>query len=274
MLGSEFARIKTFAPANVKDADSTSRLTLRLRRVFNFCRQVVSVVSLMKFFLWIDGKQDGPFEPEQIRAMLGEGSIAAATLGCPEDGTGEWKPISNYDEIVEPPQPVEPTPAAPPVPASAPPEQNSKFPWKPITISSVVLVLLVSVIAGFVHRQNRKFWLDFHPTMAMLRAEGTNEIREDISNSVVGITRIVEIRVTLANSPWRGMATYEFVNKVGGVERGRKVYVFDTILTNSDGGIMDISARESPAQVKLEQMAAEGNQDAIDALKKFGISSP
>src|ERR1017187_2636260 len=72
----------------------------------------------MKFFLWIDGKQDGPFEPEQIRAMLGEGRIAAVTLGCPEDGTGEWKPISSYEGIVEPPQCSEPTPD--PLPAQAP----------------------------------------------------------------------------------------------------------------------------------------------------------
>jgi hypothetical protein len=40
----------------------------------------------MKYFLWIDGKQAGPYEPEQIREMLGKGRIAAVTLGhSPKD---------------------------------------------------------------------------------------------------------------------------------------------------------------------------------------------
>ncbi|HEY5503859.1 MAG TPA: DUF4339 domain-containing protein [Sedimentisphaerales bacterium] len=55
-------------------------------------------------------KQDGPYEPEQIREMLGEGRIAAVTLCYPEDGTGEWTPISSFPKIIEPPKPVAPEP--------------------------------------------------------------------------------------------------------------------------------------------------------------------
>jgi hypothetical protein len=224
----------------------------------------------MKFFLWIDGKQDGPFEPEQIRAMLGEGSIAAVTLACPEDGTGEWKPISSYEEIVEPPQRSEPTPDPTPAPAPGPPVKKPKFRWKPIAAFFAGVAVIWVVVSIY---QNHKLWRDFHPTQATLQTKGENEIRKDLSNNVVGITRIVKVRVAFVDSAWRGMATYEFVNKVGGVERGRKMYLFHA-MTDSDGVVWDIIAREDPDQVELERMAADGIQGASDILKKEASSSP
>ena len=222
----------------------------------------------MKLFLWIDGKQAGPFDPEQIRAMLNEGSIAAVTLGCLDDGTGEWKPISSYDEIVEPTQPVEPTPAAPPVPASAPPEQNSKFPWKPIAISSVVLVLLaLALAANYQYRKGvqetrdelEEYNRDQNPSLATLRTNAINSIYENCSNEVVGLSRIVKVFVVdYDKNPtnWTGTATCEFVNKVGGVERVERRYRI-SIVPNSTGGVGGVFAYEDPKAFydELERIA-------------------
>ncbi len=222
----------------------------------------------MKLFLWIDGKQAGPFEPEQVREMLGEGSIAAVTLGCPEDGSGEWKPISSYEGIAEPPQPVEPTSAAPPVPASAPPEQNSKFPWKPIAISSVVLVLLaLALAANYQYRKGvqetrdelEEYNRDQNPSLATLRTNAVNSIYENCSNEVVGLSRIVKVFVVdYDKNPtnWTGTATCEFVNKVGGVERVERRYRI-SIVPNSTGGIGGVFAYEDPKAFydELERIA-------------------
>ena len=61
----------------------------------------------MKYFLWINGKQKGPYDPEQIREMLERCSITAVTLGHPEGGTGEWSPISEFPGVIESPKPSE-----------------------------------------------------------------------------------------------------------------------------------------------------------------------
>jgi hypothetical protein len=55
-----------------------------------------------------------------------------------------------------------------------------------------------------------------------LRAEAQAEAMDSISNHVVGITRIVRLDLdTFAPLPgqWKGQATVERVNRVGGIER-------------------------------------------------------
>lgn len=94
----------------------------------------------MKYFLWIHGKQDGPYESEQIREMLGSGSIAAITLGRPEDGTGEWGPIGNFTGVTESVTSSEPAPTPQPAPA-----QNPAFSLPPIIEGSGVAVALTII---------------------------------------------------------------------------------------------------------------------------------
>ena len=206
----------------------------------------------MKFFLWIDGKQDGPFEPEQIRAMLGAGSIAAVTLGCPEDGTGEWKPISSYEGIVEPPQCSEPTPDPPAAPEPDPPVKKPRFRWKPIAISFAVVGLILAMAGYIQYRRACKAVQDelveYHqmenPSLDTLRTNAVNSIREDCSNEVVGLSRIVKVSmVDYEENPskWSGTATCDFVNKVGGVERVERRYRI-MVVPNSTGGVGNVYA--------------------------------
>ena len=56
----------------------------------------------MKYFLWIDGKQTGSFELNQINEMLNSSEISPATLAAPEDGSDEWKPISSFHNCAKP----------------------------------------------------------------------------------------------------------------------------------------------------------------------------
>ena len=111
----------------------------------------------MKYFLWIDGKQAGPYEPEQIREMLGEGRIAAVTLGHPEDGKGEWSPISSFPKIIEPPKPA--APISPPLTEPAPKPAVAKtaqellaaeYSLPPIERSIVASGLTVFAVLAFI----------------------------------------------------------------------------------------------------------------------------
>jgi hypothetical protein len=90
----------------------------------------------MKYFLWIDGKQNGPYEPEQIREMLRRGSIVAVTLGRPEDSTGEWSPIGSF------------TPASTPLPAPAAVPTFSLPPIKPSGVAFALGTIAILEFAG------------------------------------------------------------------------------------------------------------------------------
>ena len=46
----------------------------------------------MKFFVWLDDQQQGPFDEAAIRKMLSEGQITIDTLVCPESGDLDWTP--------------------------------------------------------------------------------------------------------------------------------------------------------------------------------------
>jgi hypothetical protein len=48
----------------------------------------------MKFFVWLNDKQEGPFDEEAIRQMLSQGQIAQDTLACPE-GSEDWVSVKD-----------------------------------------------------------------------------------------------------------------------------------------------------------------------------------
>ena len=48
---------------------------------------------IMKFFVWLDDQQQGPFEEEVIRKMLSEKQIGQDTLVCPEGGNLDWASV-------------------------------------------------------------------------------------------------------------------------------------------------------------------------------------
>jgi hypothetical protein len=83
----------------------------------------------MRYFLWLDGKQEGPYEPAKIREMIDNSQITNTTLAHPEEDTGNWNPIRNYPQIFEkPPENVLPWPVLPKptVPAVAPVVKNNQ----------------------------------------------------------------------------------------------------------------------------------------------------
>ena len=47
----------------------------------------------MKFFVWLNDQQQGPFEEEVIREMLAKKQVAHDTLVCPEGGDLDWTPV-------------------------------------------------------------------------------------------------------------------------------------------------------------------------------------
>lgn len=97
----------------------------------------------MKYFLWINGKQDGPYEPEQIREMIEKGSIAAVTLARREDSTGDWHPINSFPEVIHPPRQPNPPPPATPVLKT-----TRSILWKILIGVGVFAVLFI--IIGFI----------------------------------------------------------------------------------------------------------------------------
>ena len=46
----------------------------------------------MKFFVWLNEKQQGPFDDETIQKMVLEGQITHETLLCLEGGDLDWTP--------------------------------------------------------------------------------------------------------------------------------------------------------------------------------------
>ena len=70
----------------------------------------------MKYFLWRDGRQDGPFDEPKIKQLLDEGAITADTLAIPEDSSGGWEEVSSlFPEMFQPEEPkTPPSPSRPP----------------------------------------------------------------------------------------------------------------------------------------------------------------
>lgn len=59
----------------------------------------------MRYYLWINEKQDGPYHSDGIRRMLAENKIPETTLATVEGGEGEWLPIKSIQAIINPPKP-------------------------------------------------------------------------------------------------------------------------------------------------------------------------
>jgi hypothetical protein len=47
----------------------------------------------MKFFVWLNEQQQGPFEEEAIKGMLSKKQITRDTLVCPDGGDLDWTPV-------------------------------------------------------------------------------------------------------------------------------------------------------------------------------------
>jgi len=224
---------------------------------------------------------------------------AGTTIQCPHCG---------MDTILfVPAKPIEVSPPPEPTKSKANPW------WKPTVPALMVLVALVGFLTYKFQEEKAErnaqsemadFQLKTHPTLAMLQTNALNKILEDCSNNVVGLQRIVKSSVDEHGTPsnWTGTATVEFINKVGGIERKDRWYVFDTI-QNETGGIMDVIAFEDlerwgadelgiaddqykmgmryleghhawthvdMAREYFQKAAAQGNQDAISALNHLG----
>jgi hypothetical protein len=61
----------------------------------------------MRYFLWIDGKEAGPYQPELIREMFSHGKITFVTPALPEDRTGEWLSMDNFPGLIRSAMPHE-----------------------------------------------------------------------------------------------------------------------------------------------------------------------
>jgi hypothetical protein len=49
----------------------------------------------MKFFVWLNDQQEGPFDERAIQKMLSEKRITKDTLICPEGGDLDWIPVKD-----------------------------------------------------------------------------------------------------------------------------------------------------------------------------------
>ena len=54
----------------------------------------------MKYFLWINEKNAGPYDEQQIRDMIKVGEITELTLGHAADGSGEWSQLGSLLNIL------------------------------------------------------------------------------------------------------------------------------------------------------------------------------
>lgn len=50
----------------------------------------------MKFFVWLNDQQQGPFDDETIQQMISEGQVTQDTLLCPEGGDLDWTPAKEF----------------------------------------------------------------------------------------------------------------------------------------------------------------------------------
>ena len=190
----------------------------------------------MKYFLWIDEKKQGPYDDEQIRAMLARGEVPRVTSVLSEDGTGDWTPtflpeLVGLAKPLEPPKVQQPPPILPSfincpacgrhVSREANTCPQCGFPFaKPNRIgrflavskrkvvirwiaAAILCVCIILPLGGFY--KTMKFWDSMEPEsetpdqrMSRLRAEGERELLKACTNDVVGLHRV--IRTSLDNS--------------------------------------------------------------------------
>jgi hypothetical protein len=98
----------------------------------------------MRYFLWIDSKQSGPFEAPKIIEMLDAHQITPDTLAHPEGDTGNWIEIRRfYSEIFESQKPQPPV-----LPVEQTPSKQIVLP--PVEESRVSLALTVIAVLEFI----------------------------------------------------------------------------------------------------------------------------
>lgn len=61
--------------------------------------------EVLRFSLWLDNQVSGPFAVAEIAAMKMRGHVTQATLVCRE-GDEEWLPLSTFEDLFTPRQPV------------------------------------------------------------------------------------------------------------------------------------------------------------------------
>tara|TARA_Y100000588_G_scaffold69469_1_gene71122 strand:- start:14370 stop:14993 length:624 start_codon:yes stop_codon:yes gene_type:complete len=78
----------------------------------------------MKIYVLLDGKRNGPYELEDVKALLEAGTLRKENLAW-KSGLSEWKPLKDLfpewmeDSTLPPPDPASPT-IAPPEPSTTP----------------------------------------------------------------------------------------------------------------------------------------------------------
>lgn len=90
--------------------------------------------TLPTFHVWQNSQSQGPFTARVIQDMLKKGTLSHETLVAYQ-GSGEWVPLSNYSDLIDPP---EMQVAKPP---SAPVETTTAV-GMPLTVNVVVDWLL------------------------------------------------------------------------------------------------------------------------------------
>src|ERR1035438_3188494 len=55
----------------------------------------------MKYLLWIDEKDEGPYDKPQIVEMLFRSKITKETLCLPEDGNGDWQSVGTVPGLLD-----------------------------------------------------------------------------------------------------------------------------------------------------------------------------
>jgi len=151
-------------------------------------------------------------------------------------------------------------------PPTNPPRRKLDFSWKQIAIAFIALFAIVAFITYQIKKatqeEEKKLEDIVHPhhPWVTLQTKAANQILEDCSNNVVGLQRIVESYVDNSGTPsnWWGLATVEFINKVGGIERKTRWYVFESIPNEDNGKIVDVVAHEDLDRWEADEI---GNAD-------------
>lgn len=111
----------------------------------------------MHYFLWINSKQQGPYEKQQILDMLLQGIITKQTLCCPADGAGTWNPVrvihGLLDGLSPPPAPL---PSSTVVTSPSSPAPQTVWSVKTALVTGVLLVVLAAAVALAILHHHRR----------------------------------------------------------------------------------------------------------------------
>lgn len=141
--------------------------------------------------------------------------------------------------------------------------------WKIVAV--LVLILAAATVSLIIYTRNQRAEKNMleeeqefkqwnAPTLEQLQSDtktnGVLAILKDCSNNVIGLSRIVKTDLDYSGSNptnWWGMATVEFVNKVGGIERKDVWYIFQ-VIQNSSGGVRSVYPIEDPDRFDCDEL--------------------